>query len=158
VLLLKTKRSFQEIMAGVFTPLVILPASKAGESREESKARVNDLALAARMAGLGVTAIESTSGGLFVMASDNESQCVGFGRKLLTESKTAEPWFVLSMDGKGSSIVLETSDRNRKTGRLTPTGFVLPDDYSVEIAASYIPAQRNTAWLRSLGFNVGVSF
>lgn len=89
MLLLKTKRSFQETLAGLFIPLVILPASKAGESREESKARANDLAVTARIAGLGVTVIEAASGDLFIMACDSEAQAVGFARRMLQESKIA---------------------------------------------------------------------
>src|ERR1700693_5856552 len=78
MLLLKTKRNFQQVLACAFTPLVILPATKAGETRDEAKVRANDLAVRARIEGLGVTVTESTTGELFVFASDNESQAVGF--------------------------------------------------------------------------------
>ena len=146
MLLLKTKRSFQEIMAGVFSTLVILPATKTGETRDASKARANDLAVTARIAGVGAFVIESAKGELFVMGSDNESQCVGFARKMLKESRIAEPWFILLYDDKGL-LYLETADRQRKTGKLTDIGFVLPDGLIIEIVANYTPAQNNTALL-----------
>lgn len=154
MLLLKTKRSFEEIMAGVFSTLIVLPTTKPGETRAESKARTNDLTVTARIAGLGVFVIESEQNELFVMCSDNESQAIGFARKMLTEGKLAEPWYILLYDDKGSLIV-ETTDRNQDTGKLTKTGFILPDGYVINITAVYIAAQRNTAMLAAMGHNVG---
>jgi hypothetical protein len=107
-----------------------------------------------RIAGLGVTVIEAARGDLFVTACDSESQCVGFARKMLKESKLAEPWFVLLRGEKGP-LLQESADRSRKTCTLTTTGFVLPDGRTVEIVASYQPAQNNTAMMYQRGFNIG---
>ncbi|MGA2576373.1 MAG: hypothetical protein ABSH24_10155 [Bryobacteraceae bacterium] len=153
MLLLKTERNFQKILACVFTPLVILPASKPGESRDESKARANDLAVTARTEGLGVTVVESRAGELLVFASDNESQAVGFARKILKESKAAEPWFLLLRDMTGP-LVLEAIDGVREDCTLSETGFGVAGR-SFEIVCSYVPAQNNTAWGYSQGHDVG---
>jgi hypothetical protein len=153
MLLLKRTEAFQNILASRFVPLVILPASAPGEALEQSKVRANDLAVDGRIAGLGITVVESRAGELFVLASDNESQAVGFARKFLRESKIAEPWFLLLRSGQ--RLCLETADRVREDCPLAETGFVLPDGRTVEIVASFVPAQRNTAWLHSLGHNVG---
>jgi hypothetical protein len=150
----KTKRDFQEVLASSFTPLVVLPASKPGESREQGKARANDLAVTARIDGLGVTVVESTNGQLFVVASDKESQAVGFARRLVQESKSAEPWFVLLSDEK-DLLLKENADRSRGACSLREAGFVLPNGRNVEIVAAYVPAQRNTAWGHHLGHDVG---
>lgn len=154
MLLLRTDHNWKQTLASVFTPLVILPATVPGESRDESKKRANELAVTARIAGLGVTVIESAHAELYVMASDNESQAVGFARKMLTEAKLAAPWFLLLRDEDGP-LLRENSDRSREDCELTETGFVLPDGRAVEVVASYTPAQRNTAWGHSLGHYVG---
>jgi len=153
VLLLKVNRTFQQVLAGAFFPLVILPASTPGGSRDHGKFRANDLAVSARIAGLGVTVVESKTGELFVMVSGNESQCVGFARKTLQELKTGEQWFLLLRDQNGP-LLKEDSDRTREICTLTATGFTCPDQH-VEIVAAYVPAQRNTAWGHSLGYDVG---
>jgi len=152
MLLLKRDRDFQGVLNGAFTPLVILPASP-DEPRDTSKARANELAVDARIAGLGVTVVESKAAELFVLASDNESQAVGFARLQVEQSKTANPWFLLLRNKKGP-LLLETVDRLREERPLTETGFVLPT-HAVEIVAAYVPAQRNTAWMHSLGHYVG---
>jgi hypothetical protein len=153
MLLLKTKRTFQEVLANAFTPLVILPASRPGETRDEGKARANDLAVTARIAGLGVTVVESTVGELFVLASSDESQTVGFARKMLRESKTGEPWF-LFLRKEAGPLLKEMSDRTREDCTLTITGFGV-DGRTVEMVAAYVPAQNNTAMMHHRGFNVG---
>ena len=154
MLLLKTDRNFKHVLASVSTPIVILPATVSGESQDESKKRANDLAVTARVAGLGVSVVESATGELYVMTSDNESQALGFGRRMLTEAKLAGAWFLLILDAKGP-LLRENGDRDRERCTLTETGFVLPDGRAVEIVASYIPAQRNTAWGHHLGQDVG---
>jgi hypothetical protein len=154
MLLLKSNRNFREVLQCAFTPLVILPASVPGETRDDSKARANDLTVTARIQGLGVTVVEGAKGELFVFASDNESQAVGFARKMLKESKLAEPWFLLLRSATGP-LVLETADRSRVDCTLTESGFLMPDGRTVDITAAYVPASRNTAWLAHLGYRVG---
>jgi hypothetical protein len=153
MLLLKKDIGFKEVLTTVFTPLVVLPATVSGEPREASKQRANDLTVDARIAGLGVTIIESTTGELFVLASDNESQAVGFARKQIQEFKTGEQWFLLLLSEAGP-ILKETADRQRQKCTLTDTGFIVAD-HTTEITAVYAPAQRNTAWGHSLGHDVG---
>jgi len=121
MLLLRTTETFQKVLVDRFVPLVILPASAPGESRDESKTRANDLAVDGRIAGLGITVVESKAGELFVLVSDNESQAVGFARKLLQESKLAEPWFLLLRNVQ--RLCVETADRTREDCPLTETGF-----------------------------------
>lgn len=125
-----------------------------GNLVDVTKARANDLAVDARIAGLGVTVVESKDGELFVLASDNESQAVGFARKQVQESRTAEQWFLLVRGEKGP-ILKETADRNREECTITETGFSYGPGRTAEIVAAYIPAQRNTAWGHSLGHYVG---
>jgi hypothetical protein len=153
MLLIKSDRDFQEVLRCAFTPLAILPASLTGEARDASKARANDMAVDARIAGFGVTVSESKDGQLFVFVSSNESQVVGFVRKMLAESRTAEPWFHLLRAEKGP-LLTENADRKREDCALTNSGFI-HDGHAVEIVASYIPAQRNTGWLHSRGHHVG---
>jgi hypothetical protein len=154
MLLLKAYRNFDQILKTVFIPLVILPATILGETREESRARADDIAVTARIEGLGVTVVESATGDLFILASDNESQAVGFARKLLRNSKIAEPWFLLLGDENGP-LLFEAADRRRVECPLHRGDFALPDGRTFEIVAAYIPAQRNTAWLHSLGRRAG---
>lgn len=154
MLLLKTDRHWKQVLANAFTPLIIFPATVPGETRDESKKRANDLVVTARIAGIGVTVVESTTGDLYVMASDNESQSTGFARKMLLEQKLAEPWFLLLRDEKGP-LLKEDSNRLRESCELTETGFVLPDGQVVVITKAYAVAQRNTAWGHSLGHYVG---
>jgi hypothetical protein len=158
MLLIKTTENFRQVLKGMYTPLVFLPASAPGEAREEAKARAKGLALDARIAGYGVTVAESKDGELFVLVSSNESQVVGFARKLLAESRTAEAWFLLLRTEKGpvtvTTLVKETADRTREASVLTKTGLVL-GGRAVEIVASYDPAQNNTSYLHHLGVDVG---
>jgi hypothetical protein len=153
MLLLKRTETFRDVLASRFIPLVILPASAPGEPLEQSKQRANDLAVDGRIAGFGITVVESNAGEFFVLASSNESQVVGLGRQLLRESKIAEPWFLLLRNGQG--LCLESADRTREDCPLTETGFVLPGGPVVQIVALFVPAQNNTAWLHHLGHDVG---
>jgi hypothetical protein len=156
MLLIKTKENFRQVLQSLFTPLVFLPASLPGEARAASKARANDMAVDARIAGFGVTVVESKDGELFVVASSNESQVVGLARKLLVESRTAEPWFLLLRTEKGpvTTLVKETADRTREECQLIKTGFTR-DRRAIEIVAAYYPVQNNTAWCHHLGVNIG---
>jgi hypothetical protein len=151
MLLLKKKHTFREVLAGSFMPLVVLPAS--GKTREECKARANDLAVTAGIAGLGVTVVESKAGELFVLASSDESQTVGFARQMVREAKTGDPWF-LFLRGETGPLLKEHPDRSRDECTLTQNGFTF-GGHSVHIVAAYEPAQNNTAMLHSRGFDVG---
>jgi len=78
MLLIKTNENFRQVLQGMYTPLVVLPASSPDEARDASKVRAKGLALDARIAGFGVTVVESKDGELFVLVSSNESQVVGY--------------------------------------------------------------------------------
>jgi hypothetical protein len=67
----------------------------------------------ARITGLGITVVESKVGELFVLASDNESQAVGFARKMLQESNTGEQWFLLLRSENGP-LLKEKPDHSRE--------------------------------------------
>ena len=150
MLLGKTDRDFQGVLRVTFTPFVLLPASLPAEFREASKARARELAGDARSAGLGVTVVESEAGELFVLASDNESQAVGFARKMLADQKMAGDWFLFLPESVGP-LSKENAERTRGVGTLTESGFVLPDGHAVEIVAAYVPVQNSTAYLHSIG-------
>jgi hypothetical protein len=79
-----------------------------------------------------------------------ESQAIGFARKMLLESRLAEPWFLILRDEKGP-LVRENGDRDRECRTLTSAEFVPPDGRAIEIVASYVPGTTQQSMAGAVG-------
>jgi hypothetical protein len=145
MLLLKTTRTFQEVLNQTLMPFVILPATT-------DKPRANDLVVTGRIEGHGMAVIEGRDGNLFVLAVNNAAHVIGFARRVTSESKTAADWFLLFSN---DMLFRENSARNREDCTLTGTGFVLPDGGSFEYETIYDSASWFTALAHWQGVDVG---
>jgi hypothetical protein len=145
MLMLKAKTTLGEILEQAAFPFVLLPSP--------DKSTANEIAVDARIAGLGVTVLSgaySQEPGLFVMATSDAGQIVGFARKVVAEHKA--DWFVFY---RPNDAVKENSDRSREKCSLDASGLNLPDGRQFVCDGVFRPAQYNTALMASRGFNVG---
>jgi hypothetical protein len=135
MLLVNTNQTFQQVQDQTFRPFVIIPASRPEEGRDQSKKRANNLVVTGRIERRGMMVLESSAGDIFVLAADNESQCVGFARTQTACSKTAADWFLfLNSDG---TLVLEGTHKSGTTCHIDRNGFTLPDGHRFEIVACF---------------------
>jgi hypothetical protein len=158
MLLLKFASAFRDILADSAAPLVILSALRPDSQNTANLQRANDLAVAATTSGFGVTVLEGRYDGgttreFFVVVAGNETQVVGFARRVIRDSDTVADWFLFRrQDGE---LVREDGNRSREMCVVTDDGFTLADGRIFQFGTSYLPAQFNTAWGHSLGADIG---
>jgi hypothetical protein len=160
MLLIKADKYPRDILVGVISPFAIVPASRPDLPNTENVERANNLAVAARTNGFGVTVIEgqwagSDSRELFVFVVGNESQVVGFVRKMPFEADATANCFLFRRED--GVFVRENSDRSREACVMNDSGFTLPDGRKFQLVTAFTPAPYNTAWAHSQGINVGES-
>jgi hypothetical protein len=149
MLLLKTDRSFRDILQSAGSSVAIIPASRPDVPDSANVQCANGIAVAARASAFGVTVIEGKWDGnltreLFVVLVGNEAQVVGFARKAALEADAAANWFLFRRPG--DDLVCENADRSREACGVTDDGFTLADGHIFQFETAYIPAQFNTAW------------
>ena len=151
---MKSTATWKEFIETTPHCIVVLPASSPADTDEQNKRRANTIAVDARVEGHGVRFLLTVVGEFFVLVADNESQAIGFGRRVLRDAATGEPWFLLRRP-ESEVVAQETVDRSRKPALFTDRGFALPDGRRFVVTALFAPAQNNTALLHSRGYNIG---
>lgn len=138
MLLLKRDRSFAEVLNGVASPVVIIPAVSVNSA--------DAIAVAARTHGFGVTIIEGRWAGesaqqLFVILVGNESQLLGAARRTIHETDSAANWFLLRRPG--FYLLVEDANRSRELCVLLDDRFTLPNGRTFQFGAAYTSASFN---------------